>query len=76
MDCSKSSAVLAFSINGGGVHSGLPVVIQLFRRIESLLQRGQDVVENGAAVARVRSGSQMPRWPTEFTVIGNSLKRG
>jgi len=32
-------------------HSGLPIVIQLFWPIESLLQSGQDFVKNCASVA-------------------------
>ena len=35
----------------GGVYRGPPIVIQLFRPIESLLQSGQDLVKNCAAVA-------------------------
>jgi hypothetical protein len=32
-------------------HSGPPIFVQLLRQIESLLQSGQYVVENGAAIA-------------------------
>ena len=43
------------------LHSGLPIVIQLFRPIESLLQSGQHIVENGAAVASGKLDRMMPR---------------